>query len=229
MRKLALSIAAATALAIPATASAQVFGTWVGFANYTGSRSIGTGLTGTSFYGTSFDLAWSITPVTGGFQYSYTISSFYGPGGGRGLSHVLLGLSANCATLAGCVQSPTINGTAIAPADVLIQAWTAQQGNNNLPGTLYGVKFDVGGNNDPTTYSFVSNRIPVWGSFYAKGGGNPVNSVWNSGQANLASSNITDFVATPDSVVPEPASMVLLGTGLATMAGLSLRRRRRTD
>lgn len=54
-------------------------------------------------------------------------------------------------------------------------------GNPNIPGGIGGVKFDSTQGVDNVVFEFDSDRAPVWGDVYAKGGGRIKNSLWNEG------------------------------------------------
>jgi len=109
-------------------------------------------------------------------------------------------------------------------------------GNPDMPGDLYGTKFeDAWGTT--FTVEFTSNRLPVWGDFYAKdgqAGGEGLNQFWNSGflldDPLLPASNgsIDGHLLRPDSRIPEPSTMAMLALGLMTL-GMAARRRRQND
>ncbi len=96
------------------------------------------------------------------------------------------------------------------------------EGNSNpgIPGTINGIKTASGG----LTYTleFISNRMPVWGDFYAKDGkdgGNNV-AIWNCGFGNPDSDDSSiGHILVPDTtppIVPVPGAIALgsIGMGL---------------
>lgn len=125
--------------------------------------------------------------------------------------------------------------------EIEIQSWTDQQGNPNIPDTLYGIKFNEASGNTTRIY-FDSDRAPMWGDFYSKNGnagGQGLNTAWNAGfttadfdpiTAPPSDGSVQNHILVPDtqvtSPIPEPATLLLLGGGLL---GGAIARRRRKD
>ena len=199
---------------------AQVHDTAVGAADFTGSRSSGSGLTGSGNYAQGTQtIDWEIVQNGSTFQYSYSFSGFSSPS----ISHFILEMSGNCGPSSDCIGGVEDTGGLDGGEWSTYTSTSNGNSNPNLPGSIYGIKFNTSGDPDDFFVTFMSTRIPVWGNIYVKGG---QAGLWNEGMENLASGDVLDFIARPDTqtVVPEPATMLLLGTGLA---GIGAARRRR--
>ena len=110
-------------------------------------------------------------------------------------------------------------------------------GNPNIPGSIYGIKFEDA-TGLVTAFSFDSFRVPVWQDFYSKdgvAGGTDFNAAWNTGfladdPTALATNGSIDFhVLAPDSTtdpIPEPTTLMLLGSGLLGSVAIFRRRRK---
>lgn len=226
---LTLSLCLAAAAAASAT---PVYGTPVLPADWTGQRTLladnSGGLNslgeGNNPFQPGTGISWviSFNNVTNLYTYSYSFFVVSGEDEKTPLemSHFILELSPGC-IIEG--QSDCISGfdgkTEFRPD------WADDVGKSNpgLPGSIYGVKFDEG----LSTYTFVSDRNPVWGNFYAKKAND---GLWNLGLETefSGSSNTLYFIPRPDTdspagQIPEPGTLFLLGAGLVAL-GLIRRR-----
>lgn len=178
-------------------------------------------------------LSWVVDDTTtpGKWHYQYTFSVPT-----KAISHMLLEVSdadPGPAFTLDNLFSPTTNPANWISFPVIIQLWTDQQGNPGLPGPMYGMKLNNAFAATTVVISFDSDRMPVWGDFYAKSGGQPVPIVYNNGflladpAVGPHNGSEQDHLLVPDStmtVIPVPGAMLLaaIGTGFAGW----LRRRR---
>lgn len=178
-----------------------------------GSRSEGTPgiVTADNWVGDGASIEWTIIDLGGG-QWSYTYN-FIGWDQPE-ISHFILDLTDDCVEeqIAGCVVG--LSGE--------LDSYGPHPSNPNFPVGfgIVGIKFDGNG-----PFTFTSDRDPVWGDFYIKGGNE--SAAWNSGLTDHSSENILDFIARPNGgelplVVPEPATYLAMGIGLV---GLTFLRR----
>lgn len=184
---------------------------------------------------TTASISWEIAFNSGTSMWSYSYS--FTTNSRQGISHFVLDLSDNCSAGGNCVTSFSDNSDG---TRIVYGTYTSANGNPNLPGgaSIVGVKFDdLAVDGGTYTFAFESERAPVWGDFYTKGGNGGSNgfAIFNTGAGNHDSTLKIDFIARPDSVtgpgpggapepVPAPASLLVLGIGLA---GLAIGKRRR--
>jgi PEP-CTERM motif len=230
MKKLLLGIGTTLAvLLVAAGQHARAAAVYATAADLTGSRNsgLGGGLVPGGDWASDGDtetISWSIVNNGNGtWNYTYTLANFSKPG----ISHFLLDLTDDAVF-------PTVDPqvvTSVSPANYELffdNFVPGGMGNSNvgLPAPIIGVKIQfTGGGSFPSAVSFTSNRAPVWGDFYVKGGKDSF--VYNAGLVNHASDNKGIFLARPDGAVsvPEPTSIAMVA--MAGVAGLGLARRRR--
>lgn len=152
------------------------------------------------------------------WHYGYLFSSPPGD-----LSHLDVGISTN-------ITSADIFN--VSGGSLSIGLWEPGPSNPNMPGSLFGAKFDVEGDN-PFAMSLDSTKQPMWVDFYAKdgrAGGSGFNACWNSGflaqnpQLPYWATGVSDHILAPDTVVVPVPSALLLGLIGVSCVGLKLRR-----
>jgi len=160
--------------------------------------------------------AWEVTVYDTHVHYKYTLTVPE-----HDVSHLIIETSTNFGSEDIDNETGNFNGTEI-------KTHIPGKGNPDMPDDVYGVKFD---DTSGTTLviEFDSTRLPVWGDFYAKDGGNPINQAWNDGFLDddptdpPADDSIANHVLVPNGHTPEPAAMALLVLG---GTGVLMRRRR---
>ncbi len=182
---------------------------------------------------------WWTGDIAFGYTYTYWLTVPE-----HAVSHLILETSDNL-TLD---NIRNVSGTFAGDYDWELGDFTTGPSNENMPSSIHGIKFELGGEYTTLTFSFDCTRDPVWGDFYARDGkgGDPYPAaLWNLGFTNpdtdpdYPAGNLSDMqalvgwhVLTPDSTYsglppddsPEAATWVLLAaTGIVGV----IRRRRK--
>jgi hypothetical protein len=183
--------------------------------------------------GGAFKISWDIDQdsVTKLYTYVYTISDPQSEDGrlAKDLSHWILQVS-NTFT-----SNNLKSGSSHADDGSSPQTYTStSNGNSNpdMPNAIFGYKFDS------TTVTIVTDRAPINGNFYAKDGNcNPFSCpgfdatvAWDTGLAGGTSFiRVPDTTTTTTTSVPEPSALLLFGSGLIVVSGISRRINRRRN
>ncbi|MFP4053254.1 MAG: PEP-CTERM sorting domain-containing protein [Phycisphaerae bacterium] len=201
------ALCAISALALLASVSA-------GGVIYTGSLSTGDGgLVATGDWGGA-SISWTVSDQVTHWNYQYTLVV---PSGAKAISHFI-------AEVSPAFQSNDQFNATGPFAAIEVGDFTEQNGNFGMPGPFRGIKFDEVDEVTALVVNFDSYRMPVWGDFYAKGGGgrNDPSAVWNSGFTAgdptdpIGNGALNGHLLRPDTKVPEipePATMSLLALG----------------
>lgn len=197
------------------------------WATYTGSLAGPATLSGTGSWSTG-TLDWTVNFDNAVWTYDYT---FTVPD--KAISHLIFEVSATFGDTN--IYEGTTGGYELGTYD-------SSNGNPGIPGSIFGLKWDLDGETTAASVTIVTDRQPMWGDFYAKGGTERIdgartrlfayNTQFGSDTfASIGDGNAGGWALVPDTVsgppVPEVSTMLLFGFGLIGLAGVSGKRLRK--
>lgn len=155
------------------------------------------------------------------YTYTFTLS-----GNQAGLSHIVIEGSDN-------ITANDIYGlTGASLASIGNQA--VGSGNPGMPESMTGLRFNPLTTSPLTmTWSFYADKMPVWGDFYARS--SPSNYAYNQGftapddidpSEPASNGSLANHILRPDSVVPEPSSLLVLIGGMGALGGFAFKKRK---
>lgn len=200
-------------------------------ADYSGSRTTPTGITGTAAWGKvpGYTVSWDISQSGNIFHYVYDISV-----PSKDISHTILELSDNITqdNINSLIFNFRVNGSSKStPTPRLFSPSDPGNSNPGLPSDIYGIKIDM--TSTKQKVAFDSLRAPMWGDIYSKDGVDKGVFVYafNTGfGTDPIGNDYSKWIAVPDTKhirVPEPATYLLLISCLAI--ALFLRSRRKAE
>ena len=202
-------------------------------------------ITGSTWPDYTVSMTWEVTNEDNtwpGFPWKCTYSFELTSGGNLkgGISHVII----ECSEEMSEADIVGVSGGAVL-AETPVELQQVSSGNPNMPEDLWGIRLYPISNpvsEYEMTWSFWSNREPVWGDFFVKDGGNPVNIAYNYNKTGTVEKGFLSpdsdpavprttnpaglyHILRPDSRVPEPSSAVLLATLAICLLGPFWRRK----
>lgn len=211
LRKTALLLAFAALFIMVGAMGAQAY-VKVDPADYTGSRTTSRQIIATDGWTGSnggFKVAWEIEFEGSEFDYKYTFSATNDGDLQKAINFLALRVS------------PDFSAWDVAPGDYHIA-------NVDFLGYKFAALYWDNLNSKNLTVEFDSLNQPVWGSFLAANlfYGIPIATAVNAGVPFFMDEggNIGCFIPVPDSKIPVPPSILLLGSGLLGLVGMRFRK-----
>jgi len=166
-------------------------------------------------------LRWIITEseLDGSYTYKYQWNTAE-----KELSHIIIELTEDIGIPPATIgfYDPNLEDSISPSADYEIGYFPPDQGNSNpgMPYEIYGIKVEPIYDMTIFEFWFTVEQPPVWGNFYAKGGGGTeIPGAIYAYNTGYEFPNTGVFIARPDGTpIPEPGTMLLLGAGLIGLA-----------